>query len=196
MEASATPEWLQDDDTSPKPTATSLSIDQLGDDKPDESAGKKSKSVFCSFGCVFLNLISLAFFGLFVYSAVVQNNDADGLQWIIFYSVNAAIPALFVVQYTFCSCIPVKLIYLLSVVTAIWSTVYIVISSLNVSNIMGGDATNAAANVNATTNVGDDDNQTLLEAAIFENAGAAIGLFSSLYHPLVAKCCVKTPKKE
>ena len=224
MEGSARPEWLEDNGESPTPpewledngetptpstgaNTSSLSIDQFGESKTDESAEKKSR--FCSFGCFLnlinrtcvLNLISLAFAVLFVYSAIVQTNDSDAIQWIIFYSVNAAVPVLFVVQYTFCSCLPVKLTIQLSVVSAIWSIVYIVISSVNVRDVLEAtSATDAAVSANATdaavsasaTDVGDNDNQTLLEEAIFENAGASIGLLSALYHIIVAKCCIET----
>ena len=42
----------------------------------------------------------------------------------------------------------------------------------------------------------DNDNQTLQEEYIFELAGASIGLLSSLYHPIVAKCCVMKDDKK
>ena len=181
MQGSDTPEWLQDNGESPPPS-TDITGDQFGESQAEQSAEKSSRFACCSLGCIFLNLISLAFIGLFVYSAITQTNDVDGLQWIIFYSINAAIPAFFVVRYTFCSCFPVKLIYLFSVIATIWSIVYIVISSLNLKD--GG-----------SSGAGENENPTLRQDIIFELAGASVCLISSLYHLFITKCCIKTEDK-
>lgn len=147
-----------------------------------EKTGKSRCS--CSAGCVILSLAELVLCALFVYSAIVQNNDVDGIQWIVYYSLSAAIPALFMVYYT--CCFPAMAIYFLSTVTAIWSIVYIVIASLNVKDTPAGGAAEGT---------GDNDNTTLRTEYIFELSGASIGLFSALYHTCMVKCCVKKDNK-
>lgn len=170
VEKSQKPEWFEDE-----------SNDK---DAEGEKTAKKS-FCFCSAACVVLSVTELLLCALFVYSAIVQNNDADGIQWIVYYSLNAAIPALFMVYYT--CCFPAKAIYFLSKITAIWSIVYIVIAALNVKNTpAGGDA----------DGTGDNDNVTLRTEYIFELSGASIGLFSSLYHAVGVKCCAKKDKEK
>ena len=185
MNGSGTPEWLQKDGEGSK-TSNSNVVDPVdGSTENDENeSSSKSRLSFISGGCVLLTLVSIALFGLFVYAAVVQGNDVDALQWIIFYSFNAALPALFLVYYM--CCFPVIAIYILSALVAIWSIVYIVISSLKLKNTSGGDVDEAE----------DTNGQSQREEVIFELAGASICLFSSLYHSVMAKCCVKKEEKK
>ena len=187
MNKAETPEWLEENGDSSRGNGSGITdppSDGFDAEKNEEPKG--SRFACCSFGCIFLGLISLVLCGLFVYSAVVQDNDADGLQWIMYYSFNALVPVVFLIYY-YTSCFPVMAIHLLSALTAIWSIVYIVIASLKVQDTPSGGATDGT---------GDNDNQTLQEEYIFELAGASIGLLSSLYHPIVAKCCVMKDDKK
>jgi hypothetical protein len=171
MDASTTPHWLKDDGNSSGAAVTNLSdpfdgsANALDDNNKSDKAYSGSR--YCSFVFILLSLISLAFLGLFVYAATTQDDDVSGLQWIIFYSLNAAVPAIFLVYYT--CCFPLMVIPLLSAVTAVWSVVYIVIASLKVKDTAAGGATDGT---------GDNDNQTLRQEYIYELAGASIGLFS------------------
>mmetsp|Transcript_35248 Transcript_35248/g.38997 ORF Transcript_35248/g.38997 Transcript_35248/m.38997 type:complete len:182 (+) Transcript_35248:1-546(+) len=150
------------------------------DDDAMEIMERKSR---CSFASICINLISCVLVALFVYSAIVQTNDNDGLQWIIFYALNAVLPAIFMCYYTPRISLSVIYIYLLSAVTSVWSIVLIVIASLNIRDTPPEGGTNERG--------GDNDKLTLREEYIFELAGALICLFSSLYHPMIARFCVK-----
>jgi hypothetical protein len=97
----------------------------------------------------------------------------------------AAIPAVFLVYYM--CCFPSIAMYILTAAVAIWSIVYIVISSLKLKDTpKGGD----------TTGTGDNANQTLRQEYAYELAGASIGLVSSLYHACMAKYCANKNNKE
>lgn len=170
MNKSQKPEWFED---------------EANDGSTDAKQSAKKSFCSCSAGCVILVLTEIVLCALFVYSAIVQNNDVDGIQWIVYYSLNAVIPAMFMVYYT--CCFPAAAITFLSGITFIWSVVYVVIAALKVKDTpAGGDA----------EGTGDNDNVTLLTEYIFELSGASIGLFSSLYHPLMVKCCVKRDKEK
>jgi len=186
MNTSTTPHWLNDYGNSSRAAVTNLSdpVDEFSLDDNKKTDEASSGSRYCSIEFLLLSFASLALLGLFVYAAIMQDNDVDGLQWIIFYALNAAVCLLFLVHYT--CCFPVIAIPLLSAVTAIWAVVYIVIASRNVKETPTGGAEDGT---------GDNDNQTLREEYIYELAGASIGLFSSLYHTLMAQCCVKKGDK-
>ena len=192
MIGSGTPDWLEDNGESAKKsgsgldpfadestTASEINNGNDNNDKTNKESSSRSRFA-CSFGAILLTLISLALLGLFAYAAYTQNNDIDGIQWIIFYSCNAAVPAIFLVYYV--CCFPAKAMYLLSAATAIWSIVYIVLAALKVKDEPAGGDTNGT---------GDNDGQTLREEYIYELAGASIALFSSLYHACMTKCCAK-----
>jgi hypothetical protein len=96
----------------------------------------------------------------------------------------AAIPAVFLVYYM--CCFPPIALYILTAAVAIWSIVYIVITSLKLKDTpKGGD----------TTGTGDNVNRTLRQEYIFELAGASVGLVSSLFHACMAKYCVNKNNK-
>lgn len=143
------------------------------------SSDTKSKVSMCSCKTIFLSVTSCLFFGVFVYSATTQDNDADGLQWMIFYALNAALVGGFIVYYA--CCFPLKVLYLLAASMGIWSSVYIVIAALNLKDTPKGGAEEGT---------GDNDNMTLYEEYAFELGGASLALFSALYHVCIAKCCV------
>ena len=186
MNTSSTPHWLNDNGNSSGAAVTNLGnpVDGSSLDDNKKTDETSSGSRYCSIGFLLLSFASLSLFGLFVYAAIMQDNDVDGLQWIFFYALNAAICLLFLVHYT--CCFPVMAIPLLSAVTAIWAVVYIVIASLNVKDTPSGGAQDGT---------GDNNNQTLREEYIYELAGASIGLFSSLYHTFMAQCCAKKVDK-
>jgi len=182
MNTSATPEWLQENGESSGTTSTAVDPFDGVTTTEDAEQIKDSSSRLrfaCSCKTIFFGLTSLAFLALFAYSASTQSNDIDGIEWIAFYSLNAAVPAFFLVYYSWC--FPIMAIYLLSVLTSIWSIVYIVMAALKVKNTPEGGE---------TSGTGDNDGQTLREEYIFELAGASIALFSSLYHACVSKFCV------
>lgn len=192
-----TPDWLKANDadveagsTTELDTPTSQSTTDTTTNKNnnggDDSPGSSSKRSFtCSCGAAMVLLISTAFLGLFVYSAIVQNNDGDGLQWLIFYALNGALVAMFMLYYM--CCFPQKAIYGLGFGMTVWAIVYIVIASLNFRDApKGGDK----------AGTGDNDNQTLREEIGYEIGGASLGALSALYHVFMVKCCVNKNKPE
>jgi len=185
------PHRLNDNGNSSGAAVTNLSdpVDgsSLDDNKKTDEASSGSR--YCSIEFILRFVVGVAsffLFDLFLYAAIMQGNDVDGLQWIIFYALNAAVCFLFLqnhfVHHTCCF----LAIPLLSAVTAIWAIVYIVIASLNVKYTPTGGAEDGT---------GDNDNQTLREEYIYELAGASLGLFSSLYHTFMVQCCVKKGDK-
>ena len=189
MQGSDTPDWLRDDGSSPAPPAAgapeTLEAAPTTDEATKKTGSSRSRCPF-SFGAFSVGLISLALLALFAFSATVQDNDVDGLVWIVFYACNATVPAAFLVYYT--CCFPLLPVYLLSIATATWSIVFIVIAALKVNDTPAGGATD--------DDTGDNDNQTLRQELVFELAGSSLALFSSLYHIVMARCCVKKDKKE
>lgn len=171
MNTSATPEWLEDNGG--KPTEATTSSDDPNVEESDEKQ-KTSRCACCSCGCICVNLMSFVLCALFVSAAILQTNDDEPLQWIIYYSFNAIIPAMFLVYYMWC--FPVLAIYFLSLVTAAWSIVYIIMNAISIKEWPKGEE--------------------LDENVIYDIAGASVCLLSSLYHPIVAKCCVKKDDRE
>jgi hypothetical protein len=200
-----TPEWLQHNDADIQGAAVSGSGSLAGDDdvenskegKPSKRASRTStrlsgssdspasKISICSLKTIFLAIVSILFFGVFVYSATTQDNDADGWQWTIFYSLNAALVAAFVVYYV--CCFPLKVLYLLATAMGVWSIVYIVIAALKFKDAPKGGP---------DAGTGDNDNMTEREEIGFEMGGAALGLLSALYHVCIAKCCINKEGKK
>jgi uncharacterized membrane protein len=182
MNKSETPQWLDGNGESPGAAESAVDVPADESAQEDKEASSKKCSFFacCSFGCVCVNLVSIVLIVLFAYSASVQYNDIDGVEWVSFYSLNAVIPALFLISYMYC--FPVLAIYLLSLATSVWAIVYIVAAAAMVKKTpAGGDQ----------EGTGDNDNVTLQTEYIYELAGASIALASSLYHSLMAKFCIK-----
>jgi hypothetical protein len=190
-----TPDWLKpsaadievggtsDDFDEPSPTSQTTSNDNnkaSGGDSPDSSR----RSFSCSCGAVMVLMISTAFLALFVYSATVSRNDVDGLQWMLFYALSAALAAMFMVHYM--CCFPEKAIYVLAFAMSVWSIVYIVIYALKFKDTPKGGEKGG----------GDNDNQTLRQELGYDMGGSALVLLSALYHVFMVKCCVNKNKPE
>uniref|UniRef100_A0A7S4ARS8 Uncharacterized protein n=1 Tax=Pseudo-nitzschia australis TaxID=44445 RepID=A0A7S4ARS8_9STRA len=174
------PSGVTKDQADDEGNANASSNNANANDHNNESAIFSSRpGSACSCKTVCFGLVSLFLLVLFVYSASVQTNDVGGVQWIVFYALNAAVPAAFLVYYRFC--VPIAPVYALVAATSAWSVVYIAIAAANVKNTPAGGATDGT---------GDNDGQTLKEEYIFELAGASLALFSSLYHAGVARFCV------
>jgi hypothetical protein len=161
-------------DTSSQKNKKERSSKSDGDD-----VGQSSRPPLRSCRSITLLLVSTIFLGLFVFSAIVQNNDLQGIQWIVFYSVHAAIAAAFIVHWT--CCFPEKLFYLLTVAMTVWSIVYVVMGSIQLSKTeKGGPDT--------------ENDRTEFEDVAFELAGACIGLASTFWHGFMTRFCVKVAK--
>ena len=192
--------WLDSGDSSLNNKNTTISFDGLDvsennvDSSKNKNAQESSSSSRVSFVCGLLTVVSLLLLILFVYSASVQANDSDGLQWTVYYSFVAAVPALYLVFYL-CSCGPAAAlaIYVLSTAVGIWSIVVIVISALKLQEVSNDDGEETGTTTtNDIGDVGDNPNQTVQQEVSLELGGAAIGLVSSVYHATMTLCCVST----
>lgn len=143
--------------------------------KPRKKIGKTSV----------LLIVSAIFIALFVYSAVVQDNDMDSILWLLFYALSAAVPCAFIAHYFVC--FPQKVVYGLCVVMLIYSSVLIIMPSIQLSK------TGPEDKVDGTGDAGADSSKQ--EELIFEVAGGGIGFISALYHIIATRCCV-TKKEE
>ena len=177
-----TPDWLQVDDKnnnkegaetlSPSSPPSSPFMDDDDDDAAARTCGCSSRQI----GAVTLNVISFIFLDIFIYSAIVQDDD-DKLLWFLYYSLHAALAALFLLA-RLCN----------------WNTTWFVRSLLLSVVCMSGFATfmmwtsvtdyqNVVDKTNANTN-----NDGDREDTVYKMGGAAVGGLSVLYHVLIWEC--------
>ncbi len=133
-----------------------------------ETTNEEQKRFRCSFPCVVLNGISLAFFVLFLVAACLQTFDGDGIQWIIYYLLQADVPFFFLMSYYTEGRFPVEVVYIFSSVNVLWSIIYIAMGAMDINGVPEGEKLDV----------------------IYEVGGASIALFSSFYHCIVTKYCV------
>ena len=105
---------------------------------------------------------------LFLFSSTVQTNDPNGIQWLVFYALHAIIPATFIIDVFFS--FPHILIYAFGTIMAVWSIVFLVISSLEFSKPLRNDEFDGDNAVSQT------------QQAIFDLAGSILTLVSAIYH--------------
>lgn len=190
-ETSERPDWLQNEknggetadgkdwDTSEKvvtqdPTMDDSPTSSSGSPKEQKSAGTSGEgSSWCK--RLIIVGVSVVLMALFIYSAIVQNNDNDKILWYMYYSLSAVIPAFFLCHYMIC--FPVKIMYAFTSGMAIWSIVMIIIISLDLA-----DTSKDEVKANS--------DQTVREELTLELAGVSIGLVSALYHACASRCFV------
>ena len=73
--------------------------------------------------------ISLLFFSVFVIGAASQSDGTEDTPFIVFFSLNAAVPIVFIIYYL-CS-FKVTGLHVLAMITAFWSIIYIVIAAMS-----------------------------------------------------------------
>ena len=175
MNSSETPAWLDHNEIDMAASGATAPIDDQAADSTNSDKKlepSSSSCVACSCVAAIIAAVSIIFLALFVYSAIMQTNDIDGVEWIVFYSVNAILPAIFLVYYLFH--FPAMALYILSAATAIYSIVYIVITSLRLKTTPDGGR----------------------EELAYELGGASIALFSSFYHISMTKFCVNKNRND
>jgi hypothetical protein len=150
------------------------------DDFATQPSKPKAKCIKRRGGFIAQSIISSLFFATFVYSSVVQQNDRNGIQWLLFYAFHAMIPVMYMLHIS--CCFPEKIIYGVAVAMGIWSVVYIIISAVNLSKTAPGGE---------KVGTGDDDNRTLYDELLFELCGSTLTLVSVLYHVMMMRCCAK-----
>lgn len=132
---------------------------------------------------LFLSVVSAILFILFVFSVVANANDGEGsrFMWMAFYALHAGLAVLLLLSSCCFSALGCdRLILSLSMSLALWSALLLIVSSINASNAEEGPEEG-----------GDIDGRDDKEAAIFEAAGAGLGLFSALFHAAVFCCYLK-----
>ena len=181
IESDATPSpgepapWLNKDNDDEESPVTNTNTTGEGTTTPtnpdDKSSSNPQSKKRC--GIVVRVAVSALFFALFVYSASVQNNDVDSWQWLLFYALHATIPAMYIL-YTSC-CFPEKLVFGVAGLMIIWSIVFIIIASINVSNANSNASSKDVPGISS-----EDDN-------IFELVGSLLTLISAIYHPMMVR---------
>ena len=171
--------WMDNDDEEATGVRSNIG-DQDDATQPAKPASKCNKK---RFGFIAQLIISSLFFAIFVYSSVVQQNDRNGIQWLLFYATHATIPLMYMLHIT--CCFPGTIIYGVAGAMGTWSIVYIIISAINLSKAAPGGE---------KVGTGDDDNRTLYDELLFELLGSTLTLVSVLYHVMMMRCCSK--KKE
>lgn len=172
--------WMDNEDEEAPGVGGSSSV--RDDDVVTQPVSETKTAKCLNNRCCFIAqlIISSLFFATFVYSSVVQQNDLNGIQWILFYAIHAMIPVMYMMQIT--CCFPEKIIYGVAVAMGIWSMVYLIISAVNLSQTAPGGE---------KVGTGDDDNRTLYDELLFELFGSILTFVSVIYHVTMMRCCSK-----
>jgi hypothetical protein len=183
-----TPSWLSGKTTDEEAAATASSgnFSTVEINQPDATTTTAAASTSHSEGrcgkivqCV-IYTISTALFAIFIASAVLQDNDSDGLAWRLFYAFHAVTAGLFVVaRLCFMATAPCfdKPLTALAICMMIWSIILVAIASKNLANAKSGGSKEG----------GDSDKFTDKEEKAYEVAGSALGLASVLFHLILWK---------
>mmetsp|Transcript_5462 Transcript_5462/g.11969 ORF Transcript_5462/g.11969 Transcript_5462/m.11969 type:complete len:189 (-) Transcript_5462:91-657(-) len=187
MSDEETPEWLKPgDDSSPSQNQKSSNNDaenfeMEGATAADGGSGanvssspsspSSSKRKLCK--TIYICTTSSILLALFLYAAIVQNNDPDKLVWSSYYGLLAVISAVFIVRYLFSTNITHldKLVFFLCAVMNVWSIVFIIFISLELGKV-------------------EEEGRDKREELIFELSGACLGLVSVIYHAILTFRCV------
>lgn len=172
MSSDNTPTWTSNNNEDP---SSSSAVDDIALNNAEgvdssSSPGRPARTFFHWRSIVFYT-VSILLFALFIYAAVVQNNDSDVVVWYFFYALHAVLPATVILHCVF----PAKITYVLSAVMVIYSLVLIIISAVNLGGVKEGEQTQNGQS-------------SLQEELAFELGGACLGLISAVYHGGVVKC--------
>lgn len=191
------PDWLKGSNTSSPATqedkdsanfTSSLEIDDNPTASPSvaqsSSSTPKEKSQFWTKCVRYSNWgISLGLLVIFIIAAIVQDNDASSsLNWLLFYAFHATTAAVF---FFFRACFKSmrecmdKPLLALGAGMLVWSIVMVGISGKKLSDAKSSDPGGDSSKFNDK------------EEKALEVAGAAIGMFSAIYHVMIWKFCCK-----
>ncbi len=134
--------------------------------------GDKVQQRCCNFKSFCLIGISTITLALFLYASIVQYNDPDSAKWAIYYGLQAAIPLLFVLHFFTWISTTAVVLCAVSLGMIIWSIVMIVLISIELKNLLGGE-------------------EYQREEFVNELSGVSLGIFSALYHVIVTRFCVR-----
>lgn len=193
---SEVPAWLKgsnsitNDTTTPDIPSTTTKDAEMGNmtsvdiDTPAAATTSKEENIpsteqtsNCSkiMKCMALS-ISAFLFVLFIASSVVQDNDTGGsaILYLIFYALHAIVAGAYFFSHFICKLRFTRLVTGLGGAMFIWSIVFVILSSVQLSNTTTADDITEAG--------GDNPNATKKEEIAYEIAGAALGAFSAVYH--------------
>lgn len=131
-----------------------------------------------------LGMFSTLLLTLFLLAAVAQSDK--GISWVLFYILNAAVPAIFLIHWV--CCFPAMALHVLAMINAVWSIIFLVTAALKIRDTgtsSADDIHNIFKVVRRTEN-----------SQNFIIAMASIGFFSSMYHSLMAEHCIDSKKKK
>jgi hypothetical protein len=190
------PDWLKDVDVEASGTANMSSVDFAAPPSGDfiappmatTSDDDKSGSRLRRFCKTLIFCISLGFLAIFIYSAIVQDNDVDNnMMWLIFYAIHAGAVSLYILArlcFIDLERIITKPFFAVLGSVAIWSIILVITTSVSYKDTASGGSDKG----------GDSDRLNDKEEKALEIAGAAIGLSSALYHMVAWKFCVAKSK--
>ena len=127
---------------------------EIGNQKSDEPRSKESswKACFWEAASVFGTLFSLLLLVLFAFAAFTQSTDVEGIQWIIFYTLNAFVPAVYLI-YCFVGYLPEIPFRILVTITILWS-VLAILNAIRPSAETGSEGTNPELRQNSIIAMG------------------------------------------
>ena len=132
-----------------------------------------------------LSIFSTVLFAVFVLFAVVTSEDNVGVSWVLFFSLNAAMPFIFLIYWA--CCFPIFVIHVLAMVNGAWSIVYLLMAAMQ-----GQDTGTTMKDMS----VPDTSTSGVLMGQNSIIAMASIGFFSSMYHSLMAEHFLDSKKTE
>lgn len=172
--SSDTPAWIANSEDPSSPADVAVNAEEGVD---SSSPGPAARTF--TWRSILFYTVSILLFALFIYAAVVQNNDSDAVVWYLFYALHAVLPATVILHCVF----PAKVTYVLSAVMVLYSLVLIIISAVNLAGVKEGEKTQNGQS-------------SLQEELAFELGGACLGLISAVYHGGVVKCMQKRKAAE
>ena len=216
MTKSESSDWMEDDSSSSESSIETRSEWSVGDTSKSSIETRKRSKRTCSewldddtrnrseetddqsyspfpWGLVrsfTLGMFSAILFSVFVLAAANTSDEGGDVSWVFFYSLNAAVPAIFLVYFAYW--FPVKVIHLLAMINAVWSIVYLILAALKVGEkketFQGASVTAMQVQDRATTGVLMQQNAIIVMSSI--------GFFSSMYHSIMVEHCVKINKDD
>ncbi len=195
MAESEASNWTEDessrdyfeDDTEDERVETSSEVtgktfqDSIEDYEADEEDGYSRIELI---GTIALSIFSTVLFAVFVLFAAVTSEDYVGVSWVLFFSLNAAIPFIFLVYWA--CCLPIFVIHLLAMINGMWSIMYLLMAAMQ-----GQDEGTTMKDLSVP-----DTTSGVLMGQNSIIAMASIGFFSSMYHSLMAEHFFNSKKTE
>ena len=159
--------------------------------KADEMKTKKPAPPPPSNGSIFrsvaMGMFSSLLLILFLLAAAARSQGVDSVPWVLFYALNAAVPAIFLIYWS--CCFPVMVLHVIAMFTAVWSIVFLLMAATQVQE----ESDPKGESIDSPFQIHDDVNELTGEItsyAMQQNsmiAMASMGFLSSMYHSVMAE---------